>query len=85
MAWTGFVVEMLDGRLFSFGTTFLAEFFSLPDGYEFTDVRTVHNHSYARPDGTLASLGRGLSSQPDDYDPSTVYRERPYFTCNFDA
>jgi hypothetical protein len=85
MSWTGFVLEMTDGKHFAFGTTFLAEFFNLPVNYEFADVARVHNHSYVSAEGLLRPLTQGTSSQPNDYDPSLVLRERPYFVCHYDA
>ncbi len=85
MSWTGFALEMNDGKCFAFGTTFLTEFFSLPDGYSFADVARVHNHSYVSKAGELRSLKQGMSPQPQDYDASEVYRERPYFVCHHDA
>jgi hypothetical protein len=85
MSWTGFVLAMRDGKLFAFGTTFLAEFFNLPNGYAFTDVISVHNHSYISGNGELKSLTQGMSAQPSDYDTSLVYRERPYFVCYYDT
>ncbi|MDY6947721.1 MAG: hypothetical protein SXG53_18590 [Pseudomonadota bacterium] len=85
MAWTGFVFEMTDGRCFAYGTTFLMEFFDLPAGYAFQDVRKVHNHSYVAPGGEVRSLREGMADQPADYDPTTVLREKPYFVCYHDA
>ena len=85
MSWTGFVFEMTDGKHFAFGTTFLTEFFHLPEGYGFEDVSRVHNHSYVSPSGELRPLVQGMSPQPQDYDASQVYRERPYFVCHYDA
>lgn len=85
MSWTGFALEMSDGKQFSFGTTFLAEFFNLPEDYSFADVVAVHNHAYVSPSGELCSLEQGLTSWPSDYDTLKVYRERPYFTCHYDA
>jgi hypothetical protein len=85
MGWTGFVFEMGDGRLIPFGTTFLAEFFNIPEPYSFKDVVAVHNHSYVSATGELRRLSEGMSEQPADYDPSSVNRERPYFVCYFDA
>ncbi len=79
MAWTGWVFEMNDGHLFSYGSTFLMEFFQLPDGYDFTDVLRVHNHSYVDADGTIASY-REHPGRPTD-----LYRERPYFVCALDG
>jgi hypothetical protein len=85
MAWTGFVFEMIDGKLFSYGTSFGMEFFNLPDGYRFEDVIAVHNHSYVSSAGKLSSLVQGMSAQPSDYDSALVLRERPYFVCHYDA
>jgi hypothetical protein len=85
MSWTGFALEMNDGKCFAFGTTFLTEFFNLPDGYAFADVARVHNHSYVSQAGDLRPINQGMSPQPPDYDASQVYRERPYFVCHHDA
>jgi len=85
MSWTGFVLQMNDGKMFAMGTTFLAEFFHLPEGYLFSDVAVVHNHSYVSREGELRSLNQGMSPQPEDYDASRVFRERPYFVCHYDA
>jgi hypothetical protein len=85
MAWTGFVLEMTDGRRFAYGTTFSTEFFDLPEGYAFTDVAKVHNHSYVSAGGEVRSLREGMAEQPTDYDPAQVLREKPYFVCYYDA
>lgn len=44
MSWTQFVAVMRDGREFSFGTTFMTEFFSMPDGYVASDVAAIRPH-----------------------------------------
>ncbi len=85
MSWTGFVLETRDGKFVAFGTAFSMEFFDIPDGYSFSDVLAVHNHSYVSPTGELKSLVQGMSQQPSDYDLSLVQRERPYFVCYYDA
>lgn len=85
MGWTGFVLEMRDGKFLAFGTTFLAEFFSLPDAYSFNDAVAVHSHAYVSASGELRPLGQGIAPLPADYDPSKVNRERPYFVCHIDA
>lgn len=85
MGWTGFVFEMSDGKLFSCGTSFGVEFFCLPDGYTFDNVVAVHNHSYVSLTGKLRTLAQGMGSQPSEYDPSLVLRERPYFVCYYDT
>jgi len=84
MSWTGFVFEMSDGKLFPFGTSFLVEFFDLPEGYSFEDVVNVHNHSYVNDSGEIDSIKRGMSDLNEDYNHSSVYREKPYFVCYVD-
>jgi hypothetical protein len=51
MSWTQFVAVMKDGQEFSFGTTFLTEFFTMPSGYTASDVATIRPHE--RLDGPL--------------------------------
>ncbi|MEP2494804.1 MAG: hypothetical protein ABJH21_10150 [Parasphingorhabdus sp.] len=86
MSWTGWVFEMNDGALFSFGTTFLFDFFSLPEKYNFSDVAKVHNHSYVGMDGTIASIHENRESyvQLLSSKSKQVFRERPYFKCYVD-
>jgi len=84
MSWTGWVFEMRDGKLFSFGSTFLFEFFDLPSGYDFTDVSKVHNHSFLDEDGKIKLIREnmdGMMKYRGVDDSVTIYRERPYFTC----
>ena len=85
MSWTGFVLEMRDGKYIAFGTTFLFEFFNMPEPYSFADVVAVHNHSYVTKAGELKSLREGFMEAPSDYDQTLVNRERPYFVCYVDA
>ena len=59
MAWTGWVFEMTDGKLFSYGSSFRMDFLDLPEGYGFSDVATVHNHSFVSPNGRLVALDQG--------------------------
>jgi hypothetical protein len=59
MAWTGWVFEMRDGRMFPYGSSFSMKFFQLPDGYSFDDVAKVHNHSFLSTAGELLTLGQG--------------------------
>lgn len=51
MSWTQFVGVMRDGREFSFGTTFLTEFFDMPRGYTASDIAAIRPHE--RQDGDL--------------------------------
>jgi hypothetical protein len=78
-------MEMRDGKLLPFGTSFGVEFFDLPDAHTFDDVVAVHNHSYVSATGQLRPLSQGASDQPEDYDASSVFRERPFFVCYYDA
>jgi len=85
MSWTGFVLEMRDGRCFPFGTTFLMELFDIPSNYMFEDVVRAHNHSYVSKGGEVRSLREGFTEPPTDYDPASVFREKPYFICYSDV
>ena len=84
MAWTGWVFRMRDGRPFSYGTTFLTEFFQLPDGYDFSDVDEIINHSFVSDEGVVTSLHRG-GIPPASYRSSTIFRERAFFSCAVDG
>ena len=84
MGWTGWVFEMKDGKLFSYGSGFRFEFFDLPDGYSFDDVMKVHNHSYLSDNGELRSLQRG-AMPPKEYTREKIFRERIFFTCYIDG
>jgi hypothetical protein len=44
MSWTQFTAVMRDGAEFSFGTSFLMEFFDMPDGYSGDDIASIHPH-----------------------------------------
>ena len=75
MSWTAFVVEMGDGKLFSYGTSFSFEFFDLPDGYSHTDIRKIHS-------GMLHSQVQGLQPFSMDLQKEiNPFREKPFFTC----
>jgi hypothetical protein len=84
MGWTGWVFRMKDQRMFSYGTSFLTEFFQLPDGYDFSDVDEVINHSFVTADGTVANLEQG-GYLPPGYRPQSVLRERAFFSCAVDG
>lgn len=80
MAWTGWVFEMKDGKRFAFGSSFSMEFFALPEGYDFSDVVKVHNHSFLSTTGELVRLERG-AMLPPEYSSAKLFRERVFFTC----
>lgn len=81
MAWTGFAAKMKDGEIFGFGTSFLMDFFQMPEGYQATDIEEIINHSYISKTGELKSHKVPFHDRPDDYDEQALFRERPYFEC----
>jgi hypothetical protein len=84
MAWTGWVFRMRDDRLFSYGTSFRAEFLQLPEGYDFHDVTEVINHSFVDTNGAVVALTQG-ALPPANYDRTKVFRERAFFVCAVDG
>ncbi len=75
MSWTAFVVEMRDGTMHSYGTTFSFEFFDLPNGYSYNDIAKIHSGMvYLREQGLQAFSLNSLSAVQ-------VYREKPFFNC----
>jgi hypothetical protein len=75
MSWTAFVVEMRDGTMHSYGTSFCIEFFDMPAGYSYTDIARIHS-------GMLYSQQRGLQTFSLDLQKEIQpYREKPFFTC----
>ncbi len=88
MSWTGWVFEMTDGSIFSYGSTFSYDFFELPEGYNFRNVAKVHNHSYVNAEGNLVSINEDRADYIEKRnadDQARVYRERPYFICIADS
>jgi hypothetical protein len=78
MSWTAFVVEMKDGTMYSFGTSFCFEFFDLPEGYSYKDIARIHS-------GMIYSPQQGLREfSLDSMQSVRVYREKPFFTCYLD-
>lgn len=84
MAWTGWVFRMRDGRCFSYGSPFRWDFLDLPDGYEFSDLVEVINHSYVDSDGQVKPLRQG-GLLPEGYGRDYVLRERIHFICYVDG
>lgn len=78
MSWTAFVVEMKDGTMHSFGTSFCFEFFDLPEGYSYQDIARIHS-------GMTYSPQQGLREfSLDSLQSGRIYREKPFFTCYLD-
>jgi hypothetical protein len=84
MGWTGWVFRMRGGRVFSYGSSFRAEFLQLPDGYDFNDVVEVINHSFVDSGGAVVALSRG-ALPPANYHRKAVLRERAFFMCAVDG
>jgi hypothetical protein len=84
MAWTGWVFEMHDRKMFAYGSSWTMEFFDLPEGYTFDNVVRVHNHSFLSDEGELRSLEQG-AVLPLEYHLDNLLRERIYFTCYIDG
>lgn len=88
MSWTGWVFEMNDGALFSYGSTFLFHFFQLPSGYSFSDIAKVHNHSYLDAGGVITAIRENreawLEWMKSDNITELLYRDRPFFNCFLD-
>lgn len=84
MAWTGWVFRMKDKREFSYGSSYLTEFFELPDGYEFSDVDEVINHSFVNSDGELTRLEQGWYL-PSGYPGQGLFSDRAFFSCAVDG
>ncbi|MFC3150031.1 hypothetical protein ACFOEK_03240 [Litoribrevibacter euphylliae] len=84
MGWTGWVFEMNDGKLFQFGSAFSFDYFDMPKGYDFDDVKEVHNHSYLNDSGKLCKLRQG-AFPPEDYKLENVFREKVSFECAIDG
>jgi hypothetical protein len=81
MGWTGFAAKMKDGKYVGFGTSFLTEFFQMPDNYSTDDIVEIINHSYVLKNGEILSHKVPFLKPPDDYEKAEIYRERPYFIC----
>jgi hypothetical protein len=84
MGWTGFAAKMKDGKIFGFGTTFLCEFFQMPDNYSVEEIVEIINHSYVLKTGELRSHREGPMTRPEEYKDAVVYRERLFFECYID-
>jgi hypothetical protein len=75
VGWTALVVEMQDGTLHSFGTSFSFEFFDLPQGYTYANIAQIHS-------GMVYSQARGMAPfSLDAGQDIATYREKPYFNC----
>ncbi len=85
MAWTGFVLEMADSALFTYGSSYNFAFFDIPGGYQFSDVVTVHNHAFVDRSGRLVDMRADPENTNLDYDEDVpVFRERSFFECFVD-
>lgn len=85
MGWTGFIVKMKDSKMFNFGTSFLFQYFEMPEGYKQSDIAEIINHSYILNSGEIKSYrDSNISNQFEEMKSIRIYRERPYFECYLD-
>ncbi len=82
MSWTAFVAKLKDGKHIGFGTTYINEFFDMPDYYSVNDIVEIINDSYAFQDGTVVAH---RDSGRKNMDNAILYREKPYFYCYLDS
>jgi len=81
MSWTGFCGKMRDGKIFGFGSRFRFDFFQMPPGYTGGDIVEIINHSYLSISGQVEKHTVPFLNWPENYDPKSVHRERPFFDC----
>ena len=85
MSWTAFAAKMKDGKHYGFGTTFLIDFFQMPEGYAVEDIVEIINHTYVLKNGELRPHGTFPTILSDEKNGAVIYRERPYFECFIDG
>ena len=85
MGWTGFCVKMTDGKIFGYGSSFLFDFFQMPNGYSANDIKEIINHSYLSKSGELKEHTVPFLDRPNDYDDKSIFRERQFFDCYMDG
>ena len=73
---------MLDGKQFAFGTSFLFEFFDMPQGYTPDDIFEIINHSHLDKENNLKSYHS--PEVYEQFDKNLIYREKTYFECYID-
>jgi hypothetical protein len=78
MSWTGFVVEMDDGKLFNFSALFDFCFFDFPENYTTKNIKNIINHSFVAENGNIINYRENELKNLDDI---KIYREKPYFKC----
>ncbi len=77
MGYTAFVVEMNDGKKFSYNTASqIREFYDLPDNYHINDIREIYS-------GKIYSDSYGMESYTTSSHHKIIkfYLEKPFFRC----
>ncbi len=82
--WTGFTCKMKDGKYIGFKANYTFEFFFIPNGYHFTDIEMLINHSYVLKNGELKHYQVPMPNYPFDQDRALVNYEMPFFECYLD-
>jgi hypothetical protein len=78
MGWTAFVVEMDDGKRFSYGTSYRMEFFDIPNNYHFNNIKNIYS-------GMVHSDSEGTRPLTrENHENTNYFREKPFFACYLD-
>ena len=84
MSWTAFVAKFKDGRHLSFGTTWVWEFFDLPDDYDVDDIIEIINNSYLLKTGEVVGHRSSFDRETRRNEMEKIHSDRQYFECFID-
>ncbi len=84
MSWTAFILEFNDNKKLSFGTSWNWEFFDIPEGYDFKNVKSIISGCYLTKENEIVQHKSILDFQNDKEKFQTIYREKPFFECFID-
>jgi len=77
-----FVLEMNDDQLFLYENRALnQEFYDLPSGYSFSDVKKVHKSAYKHPDGLVRRVPITYKDEQIKFMPEESFTQKPFFVC----
>ncbi len=84
MSWTAFVAKFKDGRQLSFGTTWVWEFFDLPDDYNVEDITEIINNSYLLKTGEVVGHRSSFDRETRRDEMEKIHNDRQFFECFID-
>ena len=84
MSWTVFVAEFEDGRKLSFGTTWNWQFFDLPEGFKFSEVKNIISGCYLSKANEIVTHKSILDFKKEMENLQIINREKPFFECYVD-